>query len=184
MSESRTKAGNKSYCLSCYHIPHVICQMLMLVTVYSWKWQCFFTTSLASPVPVTLEFIDLVPANNKSKLFSCHIAFVVWASILKAAGLNTQEAAVRKYSGGSCSEISLEMEFLFSQKVVCDTLKMVPIKIHAPKFQFQVRNSWLQAIKNYYIRHFLKYFMSHQITKLSEAADLGGRAVVKKDFKK
>ena len=31
---------------------------------------------------------------------------------------------------------------------------------------------------------FLKYFMSHQITKLSEAADLGGRAVVKKDFKK
>ena len=42
MSESRTKAGNKSYCLSCYHIPHVICQMLMLVTVYSWKWQCFF----------------------------------------------------------------------------------------------------------------------------------------------
>ena len=122
-----------------------------------WRQQSFFS-SLASPVPVTLEFIELVPANNKSKLFSCHIAFVVWASILKAAGLNTQEAAVRKYSGGSCSEILLEMEFLFSQKVVCDTLKMVPIKIHAPKFQFQVRNSWLQAIKNYYIRHFLKIF--------------------------
>ena len=31
---------------------------------------------------------------------------------------------------------------------------------------------------------FFKYFMSHQITKLSEATDLGGQAVVKKDFKK
>ena len=40
------------------------------------------------------------------------------------------------YSGGSCSEISLEMKFLFSKKVVRDTLKMVPIKIHASKFQF------------------------------------------------
>ena len=148
-----------------------------------WRQQSFFS-SLASPVPVTLEFIELVPANNKSKLFSCHIAFVVWASILKAAGLNTQEAAVRKYSGGSCSEISLEMEFLFSQKVVRDTLKMVPIKIHAPKFQFQVRNSWLQAIKNYYIRHFFKIFHVSPNHKIVRSRRSGWTAVVKKDFKK
>ena len=63
------------------------------------------------------------------------------------------------YSGGSCSEISLEMEFLwqffnFSKSGPWHPKNGTKLKFdknpwwkHAPKFQFQVRNSWVWMVK-------------------------------------
>ena len=63
-----------------------------------------------------------------------------------------------KYSGGSCSEISLEMEFLWQNFFSSKSGPRHPkngtklkfnkksLRKHAPKFQFQVRNSWVRYI--------------------------------------
>ena len=66
-------------CHAIYHMSNVIGQLLKLwslvhaeqllfsclgskVTVYKWKLQCFFWTSSSSSVPMTLQFIELVPS--------------------------------------------------------------------------------------------------------------------------